>query len=113
MTRIARLVVPGMPHLVTQRGNRREPTFFGDGDYRLYLDLLAEAAHRAGTEIWAYCLMPNHVHLILKPGNADGLRATFADCIAAIPARSMPAMAGPAICGRAGCLGGDGRASPA
>ena len=79
MTRIARLVVPGMPHLVTQRGNRREPTFFGDGDYRLYLDLLAEAAHRAGTEIWAYCLMPNHVHLILKPGNADGLRATFAD----------------------------------
>ena len=79
MTRIARLVVPGVPHLVTQRGNRRGQTFFGDADYRLYLDLLGQAARRAGTEIWAYCLMPNHVHLILEPGDADGLRATFAD----------------------------------
>jgi putative transposase len=79
VTRIARLVVPGVPHLVTQRGNRHGQTFFADSDYLLYLALLAEATHRAGTEIWAYCLMPNHVHLILNPGHADGLRATFAD----------------------------------
>ncbi len=79
MARIARLVVPGVPHHVTQRGNRREPTFFGDDDYRLYRDLLAEAAAKAEAEIWAYCLMPNHVHIILTPADPDGLRRTFAD----------------------------------
>jgi putative transposase len=79
MARIARLVVPGVPHHVTQRGNRRQTTFFGDDDYRLYRDLLAEAADRAGAEVWAYCLMPNHVHVILTPSDPDGLRKTLAD----------------------------------
>jgi putative transposase len=51
MARIARLVVPGVPHHVTQRGNRRQTTFFGDDDYRLHRDLLAEAADRAGAEV--------------------------------------------------------------
>jgi putative transposase len=79
MARIARLVVPGAPHHVTQRGNRRETTFFAEADYRLYRDLLAEAAAKAETEIWAYCLMPNHVHLILVPRGPDGLRRALAD----------------------------------
>ncbi|MDA4846736.1 transposase [Hoeflea poritis] len=79
MARLARIVVPGLPHHVTQRGNRRERTFFEDGDYALYLDLLADASARAHTEIWAYCLMPNHVHIILVPSDEDGLRRTFAD----------------------------------
>jgi putative transposase len=79
MARIARIVLPGIPHHVTQRGNRREPVFFEDGDYILYKRLLAEAAERAGTAVWAYCLMPNHVHLILVPKTQDGLRATLAD----------------------------------
>ena len=79
MARIARLVVPGLPHHVTQRGNRRETTFFKDGDYALYLDLLAQAVQQAKTEVWAYCLMPNHVHIILVPSDEDGLRRTFAD----------------------------------
>jgi putative transposase len=77
--RIARVVVPGLPHHVTQRGNRREPVFFGAGDYQLYRRLIAAAARRAGAEIWAYCLMPNHVHLIVTPTDHDGLRATFAE----------------------------------
>ena len=67
MARLARLVVPGIPHHVTQRGNRRETTFFEDADYRLYRDLLAEAAAKAGAAVWAYCLLPNHVHVILTP----------------------------------------------
>jgi putative transposase len=46
---------------------------------RLYRRLIATAARRAGVEIWAYCLMPNHVHLIVTPTNRDGLRATFAE----------------------------------
>ena len=77
MARLARMVLPGIPHHVTQRGNRRERTFFEDGDYALYLDLLAQAAERAGVEIWSYCLMPNHVHIIAVPRDADGLSRTF------------------------------------
>jgi len=79
MARIARLVIPGIPHHVTQRGNRRETTFFRDDNYRLYRTLLAEAAAKAKAEIWAYCLMPNHVHVILTPSDPDGLRRTVAD----------------------------------
>jgi putative transposase len=79
MARLARIVLPGVPYHVTQRGNRRQQTFFEDGDYGLYRDLLAEAARRAGSEIWAYCLMPNHVHLIVVPADEHGLRRTFAD----------------------------------
>jgi putative transposase len=77
MARLPRVVLPGIPHHVTQRGNRRERTFFEDGDYALYLDLLAEAAQRANVAIWSYCLMPNHVHIIAVPSDDDGLRRTF------------------------------------
>lgn len=52
MARLPRVVLPGLPHHVTQRGNRRERTLFEEGDYELYLDLLAEAAARSGVAIW-------------------------------------------------------------
>ena len=73
MARIARLVAPGLPHHVTQRGNRRMNVFFGDDDYLLYLDLLRERCRLAEVGVWAYCLMPNHVHLILAPATPEGL----------------------------------------
>ena len=73
MTRLARIVVPGLPHHVTQRGNRREAIFFEDGDHEIYRDLLAEQARKARVEVWAYCLMPNHVHLIVTPETPEGL----------------------------------------
>ena len=73
MARLARIVVPGLPHHVTARGNRREPIFFEDGDQDIYGDLLAEQMRKAAVEVWAYCLMPNHVHLILCPSTEDGL----------------------------------------
>ena len=79
MARMARIVIPGIPHHVTQRGNRREQVFFSADDYRYYLELLAEATEKADTKVWSYCLMPNHVHLILVPGHEDSLRATFSD----------------------------------
>ncbi len=63
-----------MPHHVTQRGNRRQATFFCDDDYQAYLDLMAEWCGEHNIEVWAYCLMPNHVHLIVVPQSADGLR---------------------------------------
>jgi putative transposase len=73
MARYARIVVRDCPHHVTARGNRREPIFFGNGDHDVYRDLLAEQARKACVEIWAYCLMPNHVHLIAVPREEVGL----------------------------------------
>ena len=79
MARLARVVAEGVAHHVTQRGNRRQTVFFGDDDYAAYKGLLADGCRAAGVEIWGYCLMPNHVHLILVPGDPDGLRAALAD----------------------------------
>jgi putative transposase len=53
MARRARVVIPGAPHHVTQRGNRGQPTFFSDADYLAYLHLAAEAFQKAGAEVWA------------------------------------------------------------
>jgi len=73
MARIARVVVPGYPHHVTQRGNRRQITFFSDQDYKTYLGLLVQQCRKHCVSIWAYCLMPNHVHLVAVPSCEDGL----------------------------------------
>jgi putative transposase len=75
--RHARIVFPGVPHHVTQRGNHREPVFFSCGDQAAYLDLLSGHAERLAIEIAAYCLMPNHVHLVLIPSNLEGLHLTL------------------------------------
>src|SRR5260370_3350910 len=79
MARLARVVAPGIAHHVTQRGNRRQQVFFGDDDYATYRALLAEGCRAAGVTVSAYCLMPNHVHLILTPSDADGLRAALGE----------------------------------
>jgi len=79
MARLARVVIPGLPHHVTQRGDRGERVFFQDDDYRAYLQLISAAAQSSGAAIWAYCLMPNHLHLIMVPADPDGLRRSFAE----------------------------------
>jgi putative transposase len=79
MARLARMVVPGLPHHVTQRGNRRQLTFFKPDDYLFYLALLAESCDRFDVDIWTYCLMPNHVHLIAVPDSAEGLRRAIGE----------------------------------
>ncbi|HWW28264.1 MAG TPA: transposase [Caulobacter sp.] len=56
-----------------QRGNRRQLTFFAPDDYRAYREIAAEAFAEAKVEVWAYCLMPNHVHLIATPADETGL----------------------------------------
>lgn len=78
MARLARIVVPGLPHHVTQRGNGRAKVFFTPRDYELYRDLLVENCRTADVGIWAWCLMPNHVHLILTRADPDGLRRALA-----------------------------------
>jgi putative transposase len=74
---MARVVVPGIPHHITQRGNRRENVFFVRSDYRWYLRLLADYSAERGLEILAYCLMPNHVHLVAVPAGADSLASVL------------------------------------
>lgn len=73
MARMARVVIPNIPHHITQRGVRRMDTFFDDEDYEMYLSLMREWCLSSGVEIWAYCLMPNHVHLIAVPEDEKGL----------------------------------------
>jgi putative transposase len=70
---MARVVVPGVPHHITQRGNRRENIFLVRSDYRRYLRLLEEYAPERRLDILAYCLMPNHVHLVAVPAAEDTL----------------------------------------
>jgi len=79
MPRIARLVIPDLPHHVIQRGNRRQNVFFCDEDKILYLKILRFQARQEKVKIWAYCLMDNHVHLIAVPATADGLVKAIAE----------------------------------
>jgi putative transposase len=79
MARLARIVAVKAPHLVMQRGNRRQKVFFGDPDYRTYIELVGEGCRQAKVDCWAYCLLPRQVHLMLVPTDADGLRAALGE----------------------------------
>ena len=73
MPRIARVVAPGLPHHVTQRGVRSTDVFDDAADRELYLRLMREQAERAGLAFLAWCLMSNHVHFIVVPKRTDSL----------------------------------------
>jgi putative transposase len=73
MPRRPRVIVPGVAHHVTQRGNNRQPVFHSSDDRRFYLDLLGRHATRYGVRILGYCLMTNHVHLVAVPESEDSL----------------------------------------
>ena len=77
MPRIARLVVPGYPHHITQRGNYRQDIFKDDADRRQYLYLIADYSRKYNLIILAYCLMNNHIHFIVLPKDEDSLGSTF------------------------------------
>ncbi|MBM3514733.1 MAG: transposase [Alphaproteobacteria bacterium] len=77
MARHGRWFVPGVPQHIIQRGNNRQAVFFGESDYRAYLDWLAEIAADRGLSIHAYVLMPNHVHLLATPKAEDSIPATM------------------------------------
>ena len=67
MPRLARTVFAGVPHHITQRGNRRENVFFADEDYSVYLEWLQYYSQKHHLYILAYCLMTNHIHLVAVP----------------------------------------------
>ncbi|HPI92829.1 MAG TPA: transposase [Deltaproteobacteria bacterium] len=79
MAESSRVVVPGSPHHVMQRGNRRQRVFFRKEDFRTYRELLARWCSFYGVEVWCYCLMPNHVHLLAVPCSWDGLARAFGE----------------------------------
>jgi len=73
MPRIARIIAPGYPHHITQRGNNRATVFFDDEDRQTYLKLLISYARKHALQIWAYCLMDNHIHLLAVPETETAL----------------------------------------
>ena len=73
MPRMGRVVIPGLPHHLTQRGVRSAALFDDDEDRALYLDLLREQADQQGVRFHAWCLMTNHLHLIAVPEREDSL----------------------------------------
>ncbi len=75
MPRTGRVVIPGIPHHVIQRGSRKQKVFFNSGDHQYYLRLLKENCCNYGLKIWAYCLMDNHIHLIVVPEDQGSFRA--------------------------------------
>lgn len=75
MARLPRIIVPNVPHHITQRGNRRQQTFFDDSDYKVYVKHLFGLANDYRVRIISYCLMPNHVHLLLVPPSKEALTA--------------------------------------
>ena len=94
MPRLARVVVPGIPHHVTQRGDRRMATFLCEERYQVYLDLMAEWCDERGVDVWAYCLMPNHVHIVAVPAMEQSLRLGIGEAhrYACAPAGSTPSV---------------------
>jgi putative transposase len=80
MCRLARVVLPGFPHHITQRGIRRFDIFRDRKDRELYLDLFEESSRRFGLRICAYCLMTNHVHFVGIPLHKDSIWKTFHRC---------------------------------
>jgi putative transposase len=80
MPRIARAVLPDVPHHITQRGVRRSNVFFDSADYETYRDLIQESSRQYGLRICAYCLMTNHVHIVAVPERPDSIANTFQRC---------------------------------
>ena len=76
MPRVARTVLVNLPHHITHRGNRRSTVFYSNQDRERYLRLLRGASVRYEMDLWAYCLMSNHVHLLAVPRRADSLART-------------------------------------
>lgn len=71
MPRSARIIINDFPHHIIQRGHNRQAVFTSDDDYLFYLDNLQEWKKKFGCKVYAYCLMTNHVHLIIDPGTDE------------------------------------------
>lgn len=73
MPRRARMYLPGCTYHIVQRGNNRQACFLEEENHRTYLQLMSEVMPRYGVSLHAYCLMTNHVHLLLSPQHEDSI----------------------------------------
>lgn len=83
MSRKQRVLLLGYPHHIVQRGHDRKAVFAGDEDYRYYLDNIVECKQACAIKLFAYCLMTNHVHLLLQPDEHEGAISHFMKVVAA------------------------------
>jgi REP element-mobilizing transposase RayT len=81
MPRQPRIVIPGLPHHITQRGNRRMDVFIDAEDRQVFLRMLRENSERYSLRTYSYCLMTNHVHLISIPEQVSSLMFTMRDLL--------------------------------
>jgi len=77
MARLVRSIIVGRPHLVMQEGNYKQQVFDVEADYLHYLGWLMEYANRYAVDMWAYCLMPNHIHMVCVPKTETSLARTL------------------------------------
>lgn len=73
MPRQARVVIANIPYHIIHRGNNRQAIFFGENDYKFFLEVMKEAKEKHPNKIYAYVLMSNHVHLLLEPKKRENL----------------------------------------
>lgn len=79
MARLPRIVVPGLPHHIVQRGNRRQDVFFSNLDKDVYIEFVGKACKKHSVDIWSWCIMTNHVHFIAVPENEPSLANCFSE----------------------------------
>ena len=94
MPRHARLIVPHYPHHIIQRGHNRQTLFAQADDYHYYLSNLQAWKTHYQIKIFAYCLMTNHVHLLLQPGDDPGALGQFMKRVAARQTRYVNRLEG-------------------
>ncbi|MCG8296573.1 MULTISPECIES: transposase [Pseudomonas] len=94
MPRVGRVVLPNYPHHIVQRGHNRQVVFADDADYQRYLTDLRELKDAFGVKVYAYCLMTNHVHLLLAPGNSRAGLSQLMKTLAARTTRSRNRLEG-------------------
>lgn len=85
MSRITRVCVINYPHRVTQRGNNRETVFFEGENREFYLKTLSTYSHEWAFEIWAYCLMTNHIHILIVLGEEESLARGIGEIVTVTP----------------------------
>ena len=73
MGRLARIYIEGVHYHLYTRGNRKEKIFIDDEDFEYCLNVMSRSKRRYGISLFCYCLMPNHVHFLVKPTKARDL----------------------------------------
>ena len=89
MPRKRRIVLVGYPHHIVQRGHDRNAVFADDEDYQYYLENIAECKQTYAIKLYAYCLMTNHVHLLLQPDKDEDSISQFMKVLAALQRRKI------------------------